>query len=149
LNDNFTNLAGRLDALADNDEALLAELLTHEETLRVQRFDLGDAWELGVAIRELGASHALPIAISIMLGRHRAFHAALPGAVADNDSWAARKIAVVPATDFAAHGGAFPIALDAGGTLLGVASVSGLPSAHDHAMVTTVLAQRLGRRVRH
>ena len=91
--------------------------------------------DLGVALRDAGLVAGLPIAISIRRNGQELFHAALPGASADNDGWLARKSAVVDrygrsslrvgeefrvrgesfdedsrldVADFAAHGGAFP-----------------------------------------
>ena len=117
---------------------LLDELEAQEERLVFDRFDEGTAWELGVALREAALARGLPVAISVRRNGQRLFHAALPGASADNDGWLARKSAVVdrygrsslrvgeqfrvdggsfdetsrldPAK-YAAHGGAFPVLL--------------------------------------
>ncbi|WP_345529216.1 heme-degrading domain-containing protein [Nocardioides endophyticus] len=101
--------------------------------------------------------------------RQRLFHAALPGASADNDGWLARKYAVVDRygcsslrvgeqfrvagksfdTDsrldpgeYAAHGGAFPILLRGTGCI-GTVAVSGLPQRDDHRLVVEALEQLL------
>jgi len=142
---------------------LLEELVAQEETLVFDSFDEGTAWELGVALREAAAG--LAVAISIRRNGQRLFHAALPGASADNDGWLARKSAVVdrygksslrvgeefrsaggsfdtdsrldPAA-FAAHGGAFPV-LVRGTGCVGTIAVSGLPQLEDHRLVVRTL----------
>jgi uncharacterized protein (UPF0303 family) len=106
-----------------------------------------------------------PVAIDIRRGTQQLFHAALPGAVADNDRWIERKVRVVerfgassylvgrrlvskgeelnagmgldPA-DYAAHGGAFPLRIRNVG-IVAVVTVSGLPQAEDHALVVAAL----------
>ena len=144
---------------------LLDELEAQEARLVFDRFDEQTAWDLGVALREAGLAAALPIAISVRRNGQRLFHAALPGASADNDGWLARKSAVVDrygqsslrvgegfrvrggsfdedsrldAADFAAHGGAFPI-LVRGTGCVGTVAVSGLPQLEDHQLVVDTL----------
>ncbi len=144
---------------------LLDELAAQEARLVFDRFDEQTAWDLGVALREAGLAAALPIAISVRRNGQRLFHAALPGASADNDGWLARKSAVVDrygqsslrvgegfrvrggsfdedsrldAADFAAHGGAFPI-LVRGTGCVGTVAVSGLPQLEDHQLVVDTL----------
>lgn len=123
-----------------------------------ERFGHADAWRLGRALVEQCQAENLPVTITITLGEQRVFHAALPGTSADNDDWAMRKIRVVrrfdrsshevgetyaaagperfyaafglPATDYAATGGAVPIRVR--GTQVGVLAISGLSSFDDH-----------------
>ena len=129
------------------------------------RFDEDTAWDLGVRLRDAAVSAGLPVAISIRRNGQRLFHAALPGASADNDGWLARKSAVVDRYGrsslrvgeqfrvagksfdedsrldpslFAAHGGAFPI-LVRGTGCIGSVAVSGLPQVEDHRLVVEVL----------
>ena len=105
-----------------------------ETRIVFDRFDEDTAWALGVALREAAAE--APVAISIRRNGQRLFHAALAGASADNDGWLDRKCAVVDRygrsslrvgeqfrvdgqsfdrdsrldlSQYAAHGGAFPI----------------------------------------
>ncbi|VXB13170.1 heme-degrading domain-containing protein [Aeromicrobium sp. 9AM] len=144
---------------------LLDELAAQEARLVFDSFDEQTAWDLGVALREAGLAAALPIAISVRRNGQRLFHAALPGASADNDGWLARKSAVVDrygqsslrvgeqfrvrggsfdedsrldVADFAAHGGAFPI-LVRGTGCVGTVAVSGLPQLEDHQLVVDIL----------
>lgn len=140
-----------------------------ERKLVVDDFGLADAWHLGSILVELGREADAPVAIDVRLGTQRAFHAALPGASPDNDEWIERKIrsaerfrvstmllalraevageepgGLDPAL-FAISGGAVPL-LTPAGTLLGVVTVSGLPSAEDHALVLAALERFLAER---
>lgn len=150
--------------------SVLAEQLENEEReLRFDDFTLDDAWLLGSRMRQAAAQEELPIAIGIVLGQQRVFHAALPGSSSDNDDWLARKTRVALRygqaslavgesfrnggkdfdTDsrldpslFAAHGGVVPIRLR-GGTVIGAVGVSGLPQLDDHAFVVQQLREYL------
>jgi uncharacterized protein (UPF0303 family) len=151
---------------------LLDELEAQESRLVFDRFDEDTAWELGVALRETALARALPVAISIRRNGQRLFHAALPGASADNDGWLARKCAVVDRygrsslrvgeqfrvegksfdvdarldpSDYAAHGGAFPV-LVRGTGCVGTVAVSGLPQLDDHRLVVETLETFLADR---
>jgi uncharacterized protein (UPF0303 family) len=99
------------------------------------------------------------------------FYAALRGTSPDNAEWARRKSNVVsrlhrssyavglalqarnttlqekyalPATDYASHGGAFPITL-AGTGVIGSVTVSGLPQRDDHELVVEALCLERNR----
>ena len=144
---------------------LLDALEAQEERLLFDRFDEGTAWALGVALREAALAGGLPVAISVRRNGQRLFHAALPGASADNDGWLARKSAVVDRygrsslrvgepfrvdggsfdeksrldpSEYAAHGGAFPVLLRGTGCI-GTVAVSGLPQLEDHRLVVETL----------
>ena len=144
---------------------VLDELEAQESRLVFDGFDENTAWDLGVRLRDAALSAGLPVAISIRRNGQRLFHAALPGASADNDGWLARKSAVVDRYGrsslrvgeqfrvagksfdedsrldpslFAAHGGAFPI-LVRGTGCVGSVAVSGLPQLEDHRLVVEVL----------
>jgi uncharacterized protein (UPF0303 family) len=151
---------------------LLDELEAQEQRLVFDHFDEGTAWELGVALRDAALADALPVTISVRRNGQRLFHAALPGASADNDGWVARKSAVVdrygrsslrvgeefrvkggsfdessrldPA-EYAAHGGAFPVLLRGTGCV-GTVAVSGLRQLEDHRLVVEVLEAFLASR---
>lgn len=147
--------------------ALIARLEAEQAALVLDRFDLDAAWRLGAHLVEVARARALPVAIDVHLGRQQAFHAALPGSSADNDSWLARKRRVVELTgdssylvgrrqaagggdfhalrglavaDYATHGGAVPIRV-AGVGVVGVVAVSGLPQAEDHALAVAAIEQ--------
>ena len=144
---------------------LIEVLAAQESRLVFDNFDEDTAWALGVALREAALAAALPVAISIRRNGQRLFHAALPGASADNDGWIERKSAVVDrygrsslrvgeqfrvgggsfeadarldSSDYAAHGGAFPI-LVRGTGCVGTVAVSGLPQLEDHQLVIDTL----------
>ncbi|XVU30313.1 heme-degrading domain-containing protein [Actinoplanes sp. CA-054009] len=144
---------------------LIARLEQQERDLVFTRFDNDDAWELGSLLVGAAKQRGLPVVVDIRRGTQQLFHAALPGSVADNDTWIDRKVRVVerygassylvgrrlaakgqqldagmgvePAL-YAAHGGAFPIRIKDVG-VVGVVTVSGLPQADDHALVTEVV----------
>ncbi len=149
----------------------LDELAAQEARLRFTRFDDDDAWALGVQLRQAARDAGLPVAISVRRGAQRLFHAALPGACADNDSWLDRKSRVVERFGrssmlvgaqfragggtfdddarvdrnlFAAHGGAFPVIV-VGVGVVGSVAVSGLPQRADHAFVVEQLGLFLER----
>ncbi|MEO6605880.1 MAG: heme-degrading domain-containing protein [Aeromicrobium sp.] len=152
--------------------ALIDELVRQEKDLVFDSFDELQAWEVGVALRDSGLAAGLPIAISIRRNGQELFHAALPGASADNDGWLARKSAVVDRygqsslrvgetfrvrggsfdTDsrldtavYAAHGGAFPILIKGTGCV-GSIAVSGLPQLEDHELVIDTIGAILGQK---
>jgi uncharacterized protein (UPF0303 family) len=149
----------------------LAELAAEEEELQFTGFANDDAWELGSALVAAARNEAAPVAIGITRNRHRLFHAALPGATPDNDTWIERKTRVVnrfghsslyvrqasrergstfeeefglDPLRYAAHGGAFPLLVRSVGPV-GVVVVSGLPQLADHRMVVAALRARLRR----
>ncbi len=151
---------------------LIDELEAQESRLVFDHFDEDTAWELGVALREMALARALPVAISIRRNGQRLFHVALPGASADNDGWLARKSAVVDRygrsslrvgeqfrvgggsfdqdsrldpTEYAAHGGAFPI-LVRGTGCVGTVAISGLPELEDHRLLVETLEAFLATR---
>jgi uncharacterized protein (UPF0303 family) len=147
----------------------LAELAAEEEELQFSSFTNDDAWTLGSALVSTARRQQLPVAVDITRNRHQLFHAALPGATPDNDSWIARKTRVVnrfghsslyvreaslarnttfeeefgldPA-EYAAHGGAFPVLVRSVGQV-GVVVVSGLPQVDDHRMVVAAIRAHL------
>jgi uncharacterized protein (UPF0303 family) len=154
------------------ESAGLAEMLAEQESrLQTNRFDNDDAWQLGCLLVDMARERGLGVAIDIRRGGQQLFHCALPGTTPDNDSWIERKIRVVerfgassflvgqrsrergttfeeanphlPAEQYAAHGGAFPIRVrDVG--IVGTVTVSGLPQADDHALVVEGLERFLG-----
>ncbi|HEY1106303.1 MAG TPA: heme-degrading domain-containing protein [Agromyces sp.] len=149
---------------------LLRRLEAEDEELRFAAFTHDDAWELGARLRSVAAERRLPVAIAIWFGPQRVFHAALPGASADNDGWLDRKHRVVERYgkaslrvgeefrakgedfdtharldphEYAAHGGVVPLRLDSG-AVIGAVGVSGLPQVDDHDLVVGQLRAMLG-----
>ncbi|MFE0137074.1 heme-degrading domain-containing protein [Streptomyces sp. NPDC059037] len=141
------------------------ELESQELRLVLPQFTYDDAWALGSLLVDLARERGAPVAIDITRGGQQLFHAALPGSTPDNDAWIARKRRVVErygcssllvgtrfrakGTTFeessrldpdayAAHGGAFPIAVRGAG-VIGTVVVSGLPQVEDHALVVEAL----------
>ena len=155
--------------MSDDLTELIKKIEQDEQRLTFREFDETDAWELGSLLVRLARERSLPVAIDIRRGEQQLFHAALPGATADNDAWIQRKVRVVhrfgassylvgrrlaargqslgaelgvdPAL-FAAHGGAFPVRVTGAG-IVAVVTVSGLPQAEDHALVVQALEQRI------
>ncbi|WP_028803454.1 heme-degrading domain-containing protein [Streptomyces sp. 142MFCol3.1] len=143
----------------------IAELEEQERRLTLPHFTYDDAWALGTLLVELARERRAPVAVDIRRGGQQLFHAALPGSTPDNDAWIDRKRRVVerygcssllvgsrfrakgttfeessrldPDT-YAAHGGAFPIAVEGAG-VIGTVVVSGLPQVEDHALVVEAL----------
>lgn len=128
------------------------------------------ALELGLALLALARADALPVVIDIRTPDRTLFHAALPGATPLNDLWARRKSATallfhrpsmlvglegaakgqtlavhgLDPAGFADHGGAVPVRV-AGAGVVAVATVSGLPSRDDHALVVRAMRQVLAK----
>ncbi|PWF26971.1 heme-degrading domain-containing protein [Ancrocorticia populi] len=169
LSQSFVELCQHFDGLSQPE--LLAEVHDQEKNLRFESLDLDTIWEIGTSIRSIARTEDLPVAVDIRVGTQTIFHTALPGAGTTNDCWARRKGRVVeqytqsslrvgltyelndgeggfdeqsklPAEDYAAHGGAFPLLLTSG-LSLGYVAVSGLAAAHDHALVVTALSSVL------
>ncbi|WP_328669307.1 heme-degrading domain-containing protein [Streptomyces sp. NBC_00328] len=143
----------------------IAELEEQERRLTLPGFTHDDAWTLGTLLVGLAREREAPVAVDIRRGGQQLFHAALPGSTPDNDAWIDRKRRVVerygcssllvgsrfrakgttfeessrldPDT-YAAHGGAFPIAVTGAG-VIGTVVVSGLPQVEDHKMVVEAL----------
>ncbi|MGW6917973.1 heme-degrading domain-containing protein [Kitasatospora sp. NPDC054939] len=151
--------------------ALIRRVEDEERHLRLPRFDNDDAWRLGTLLVDLARAEAAPVVVDIRRNGHQLFHYALPGSSADNDAWILRKARTVdrygtssylvglrfaakggsfeqdsrldPDT-YAAHGGAFPIAVEGVG-VVGTVTVSGLAQAEDHRLVVTALERHLAR----
>ncbi len=155
---------------SDHDiEQDLSIINRQEEELQFQSFDLTDAWQLGVSLREQSLRGELPVAIEIRLASETVFLTVLPGAGPVNVDWARRKrntcelfrrssYAIglecqrttatlqeqlgLELRDFAIHGGSFPIKVKGVG-FIGCVTVSGLPQRKDHNLIVTTIASRL------
>jgi uncharacterized protein (UPF0303 family) len=153
----------------ERDAPTLDEVAEQERTLLFARFTNDDAWALGSAFVAEARRQGLPVVIGISRGGQQLFHAALSGTSPDNDTWIARKSRVVvrfghsslymgqqcrdagttfearyglPLSEYAAHGGGFPLTIrDVG--VVGVVAVSGLPQLLDHRLVVDVLGAHL------
>jgi uncharacterized protein (UPF0303 family) len=140
---------------------LLEQLLQEEQDLQFVSFSETTAWQLGCQLVERAQKQGLPVVIDIMRGSQQLFHAALSGSAPDNDEWVKRKSRVVyrfghssfymgellksrnqtmeknylvPESEFAPHGGSFPVIVKGTG-VIGAITVSGLPSQDDHNLV--------------
>jgi len=148
----------------------LVTIARQEQVLVFDRFDEETAWRIGSLLRVWALEQGAAIVIDVRLFHRELFFAALPGSTADNVDWVRRKTNVVrrfqrssyrmgleqahkgttlaeryglPLSDYAAHGGAFPISV-AGAGVIGAVTVSGLPQREDHNLVVRALAGALG-----
>ena len=154
----------------EQQQQVLRELLQQEDLLQFPTFTNATAWVVGGKIIEAARSAGQAITVDICRNAQQLFHYALPGTSADNDAWIVRKNRVVnrfghssfymgtlyksrgttiqesallDPTQYAAHGGAFPLSIREVG-VVGTITVSGLPQAEDHALVVRVLSEHLG-----
>jgi uncharacterized protein (UPF0303 family) len=148
----------------------IARVAHQEQALVFPAFDAEVAWALGSRLRGAAVRDGLGIVIDVSLFSMPLFYAALEGSTPDNPNWVRRKRNCVerffrssyatglalakdgrslqekfglPDTDFAPHGGSFPIMVKGAGCI-GAVTVSGLPQRQDHAMVVEALALHLG-----
>lgn len=155
--------------MAEDYAALLATLLGHEEQFQFDSFSNAMALEIGMRLEQAARDMGKAITIDISRNGQQLFQHAMQGTTADNTDWIRRKNNVVQrfahssfyigqyyrsrGTTFeahtgldqmvyAAHGGAFPLIVRGTG-MIGTITVSGLPQAEDHALVTSVLADFL------
>lgn len=149
---------------------VLEQLLQEEQELQFAKFNEEDAWKLGSQLVDLARSRNLPVTIDITRGTHQLFHAALRGTSPDNDEWVKRKVRLVyrfghssfyvgqvlkskgktleqsylvSESDYAPHGGCFPIIVKDTG-IVGTVTVSGLPQEEDHKLVVEAIRKYLG-----
>ncbi|MGN6233400.1 MAG: heme-degrading domain-containing protein [Trinickia sp.] len=152
-----------------NLEHDLQAIAHQERTLVFPRFDAGRAWKLGAFLREMAIARNHAIAIDIRTFGLPLFFTALDGTAPDNSAWVRRKSNVVahfrrssyaiglrlqqtgatladkyglPAAEFAAAGGSFPITL-AGVGVIGSVTVSGLSQRADHELIVEALSAEL------
>ena len=152
-------------------EDILKILLQEEQELQFTFFNETTAWQLGTQMAEHAMRENLPITIDITRGQHQLFHASIPGTAADNDEWVKRKVRLVdrfghssfymgqmlkskgktieqsyliPESEFAAHGGCFPIIVKGTG-MVGSITVSGLPQEEDHKLVVESIRSFLAK----
>jgi uncharacterized protein (UPF0303 family) len=149
---------------------VLESLLKEERELQFAHFTNDDAWTLGTRLVDAARALDAGVTVDIRRGDQQLFHFALDGTAVDNDAWIERKVRVVrrfghssfyvgtslrlagrtmteqfllDETEYAAHGGAFPIIVRGVGPV-GVVTVSGLPQEQDHRLVVSVLRELVG-----
>lgn len=152
-----------------NDD--LSKIAAQEETLVLARFDNDVAWQIGVSLRELALARNFSLVIDIRQFGQQLFYSALPGTTPNNPDWVLRKSNVVarfhrssyamglemelkksslvdryglPFSEYAAHGGSFPIRVVSAG-VVGSVTVSGLPQRADHEFVVEALCLETGQ----
>jgi uncharacterized protein (UPF0303 family) len=149
----------------------LEMIAKQEQELIFGEFDEEIAWKVGSRLRELASDRRLPVAIELKRFGQPLFYSALNGSTPDNAEWVRRKGNVVArfhrssyaiglglkqtnstladkyelaASDYASHGGSFPLKV-AGAGVVGSVTVSGLPQRADHELVVEALCGQLGR----
>ncbi|HEV3313125.1 MAG TPA: heme-degrading domain-containing protein [Chloroflexota bacterium] len=154
-----------------DDARLLKKLLKQEQEVQFDEFTNETAIAIGNRLVEIGLDEGLPIAVDVRRCGQQIFHAGLPGSTADNDAWIERKCRVVlrffhssfymgvrfrsqgttieakyllPESEFAPHGGAFPVIVRNVG-VVGCVTVSGLAQEKDHDLVVRVLRGFIAR----
>jgi uncharacterized protein (UPF0303 family) len=148
---------------------LIAALEQQERDLVFDSFDHTDAWRLGSRIASTARDAGHPVGIDIRRPGLILFRAALPGSSPDQESWIARKAAVVlrtevssalmaarvaakgvdpdatgwlPSDEYAVTGGSFPIRVRGVG-VVAAATASGLSSMDDHALIVAGIREHL------
>lgn len=148
----------------------ITSLQAEAAALVLPAFTEAEALTLGLALVARAQADKLPVVIDIRSPDRTLFHAALPGATALNGLWAQRKSATalmfqdcslvvglrlrakgetlalhgLDAALYSDHGGAVPVRV-AGAGVVAVATVSGLPSRDDHALVIRALRDMTGQ----
>ncbi|MGM7776073.1 heme-degrading domain-containing protein [Arthrobacter sp. KNU-44] len=146
----------------------LAALKRQEEELIFTSFDHGDAWRLGSLLTNMAQEAGHAIGIDIRRPGLILFRAALPGITPDQESWIARKSALVLrmetssalvearlssagidpvasgwlGADYAVTGGSFPVRVRGVGVVAAV-TASGLSSQEDHDLIVEGIRQHL------
>lgn len=150
-------------------EAKLSELRQQEEDIQFTSFSNDTALAVGMALLQEARKQGKAVAIDITRSGLQLFHFAMEGTAVDNGEWIKRKNNVVyrfghssfyvgisllnagktmeekyllSSSDYAAHGGAFPLIIKGVG-VVGTITVSGLPQQEDHELVVNTLKQFL------
>ncbi|KAF9103625.1 hypothetical protein BGX27_010494 [Mortierella sp. AM989] len=154
--------------------ALLPILLEHEKELQFSRFTNSDALTLGNDLVLLAKQRDPYKGISILITRNDQvlFQHSMDGTTVDNEDWLRRKKNTVvrlqhssyyigrelaskgvadmeksyrvPMTDYACHGGGFPLLIKDVGCV-GAIVVSGLKQHEDHALVTQGIRELIAK----
>lgn len=155
--------------MPDDYAALSDTLLQHEHELQFDTFSNDDALALGTRLVGAVRKRGKAVVVDIRRNGEQLFQHAMQGTAPDNAEWVRRKNAVVQRcghssyyigneyrsrgttfeahtgldpTNYAAHGGGFPLILKGTG-VVGTVTISGLPQAEDHEVVTSVLRSYL------
>lgn len=148
----------------------LEQIALQERTLVFKHFDEASAWRLGESLRSLALARGLAVVIDVRRFGQPLFYTALAGTTPDNVDWVRRKTNVVARfhrssyaiglkeklkdesaiesqglllSDYATHGGCFPITVTGAG-IIGSVTVSGLPQRADHELAVEALCALLG-----
>lgn len=154
--------------MGEYDE-LLKELRQQEEDIQFASFSNDTALVVGMALVKAARERGKAVTIDITRAGQQLFHFAMAGTSIDNGEWVKRKNRVVhrfghssfymgislknvgqtieekyllPESEYAAHGGAFPLVVKGVG-VVGTITVSGLPQEEDHELVVSTLKQFL------
>jgi uncharacterized protein (UPF0303 family) len=149
----------------------LERIAQQERELQLSHLDAQVAWDLGTRLRDMALERRFTLVIDVRRFNQQLFYAALGRTTPDNGEWVRRKSNVVarfhrstyavgltqkkkgttlldryglPVADYAADGGAFPLAIEGTG-VVGSATVSGLSQRDDHNLVVEALCAILGR----
>ena len=140
-----------------------------EAELQFSEFTSETALKIGLNLVDKAKMGIKKITIDITRNGHQLFHYSFDGTSPDNDQWVIRKNRVVnrfnkssflvgasllnmgktleekwniSSSDYAPHGGAFPIIIKNVG-VIGTITVSGLTQEEDHNMVVSVIRESL------
>jgi uncharacterized protein (UPF0303 family) len=125
-----------------NDD--LAKLALQEQALALSHFESAVAWRIGTTLRDLALQRKLAVVIDVRRFGYPLFYCALQGTSPANSDWVRQKKTDLlekhglPFSDYAAHGGSFPIHVEHAG-VIGSATVSGLPQRDDHELIVEAL----------
>src|SRR5712692_7322581 len=143
-------------------EEVLTELKQQEEEIQFTSFSNDTALAVGMALLQEARKRGKPVTIDITRSGQQLFHFAMAGTSIDNGEVIKRfghssyymgislqnagqtieEKYLISSSDYAAHGGAFPLIIrDVG--VVGTITVSGLPQQEDHELVVTTLKQFL------
>ncbi len=149
----------------------LARIALQERELQFSTFKEETAWQLGNRLRGLASARNLSVVIDVRRYDQQLFYTALAGTTPDNQNWVRRKSNLtlrfhkssyaiglalqekntnlldhyaISETDYACHGGCFPIRVAHAG-MIGCLTVSGLPQRADHELAVEALCAELGR----
>ena len=116
---------------AEAQKALQA-CIADEQAYQFTSFSHRDAWELGHALVDACEKMGAPLAVEIEINHVIVFRYYPDGTGAYHEQWLRRKRNLVNLLEksYAACSGAFPIRIR-GGSVIGVAAVSGLPDPGD------------------